>query len=545
MAEKHHVVVDGSNLATEGRTDAEPRPARRGGAGLRRGGSRRPRSWWSSTPRFEHRIDPAEREQLEQAELHGEVVSPPAGAIGRGDAFVLRIAERTGAVVLSNDSFQEFHGEHPWLFDDGPADRGQAGPGRRLDLHPRIPVRGPKSRQATGKAKRDSTRRAAELPAPVKAAELAKAARRSARAAKKVGGRTPQVGDVWPPPVGTAPPEPVAEPPEAPAPAEIDQTPAEVLALETSHEVEGPTGPAEKVPAKKTPAKKAAAKKTAAKKAPAKRAPAKKIPAKKVAAKKAPATKAPATKAPAAKKVAAKTPAAKKAARAVGTKRAPAAKAAAGSRATAGVDVLQAAADESLPVPPPQSVTAPVVLPTEGPTGAIKPAPTGRRRRAPLPVAVDEEILAAIDEALVEVLAPAPQEPPKTKGKGKGKADGRAKSDKTDNGPKRRRRSTPPPAVNETLAFINFVATFPVGGELEGEVASFTSHGAMVDVALPQGGMLHCYIPLAAMADPPPRKAREVLTKGERRPFVLTSLDPPRRVAELAVPGVTTGLAPA
>ena len=58
----------------------------------------------------------------------------------------------------------------------------------------------------------------------------------------------------------------------------------------------------------------------------------------------------------------------------------------------------------------------------------------------------------------------------------------------------------------------------------------------MVDVALPDGGSLHCYIPLSAMGDPPPTKARQVLTKGAVRPFVLSSLDPPRRVAELSLP---------
>jgi len=67
-------------------------------------------------------------------------------------------------------------------------------------------------------------------------------------------------------------------------------------------------------------------------------------------------------------------------------------------------------------------------------------------------------------------------------------------------------------------------------------VVSFTSHGAMVDVPLPGGGALHCYIPLTAMGTPPPTKAREVLKKGEIRPFVLAGLDPPRRVAELALP---------
>jgi hypothetical protein len=94
----------------------------------------------------------------------------------------------------------------------------------------------------------------------------------------------------------------------------------------------------------------------------------------------------------------------------------------------------------------------------------------------------------------------------------------------------------PPPAVNEPLTFINFVAAFAVGSTIEGEVVSFTSHGAMVDVPLPGGGALHCYIPLTAMGSPPPTKARQVLKKGEVRPFVLAGLDPPRRVAELALP---------
>jgi hypothetical protein len=114
-----------------------------------------------------------------------------------------------------------------------------------------------------------------------------------------------------------------------------------------------------------------------------------------------------------------------------------------------------------------------------------------------------------------------------------------AKKQKDGKASKRRRRRTsgPPPAVNEPLAFITFVASFPVASELDGVVASFTSHGAMVDVDLPQGGVLHCYIPLTAMGDPPPTKARQVLARGERRRFVLVGLDPPRRVAELALAG--------
>ena len=56
--------------------------------------------------------------------------------------------------------------------------------------------------------------------------------------------------------------------------------------------------------------------------------------------------------------------------------------------------------------------------------------------------------------------------------------------------------------MNEPLAFINFVATYPVGSTLEGEVVSFTSHGAMVDVALPDGGRLALLHPPQCHGDP-------------------------------------------
>ncbi len=185
MAERHQVVVDGSNLATEGRT--LPSLAQLDEA---------VRAYLEEDPEaepvvvvdasFAHRIDPKEREQLEQAELHGEVVSPPAGAIGRGDAFVLRIAERTGAVVLSNDSFQEFHGEHPWLFDPGRLVGGKPVPGVGWIFTPRLPVRGAKSRKAT---KENTDGPADDLSPPRKAAEVAKALLKEERAAKKASAK--------------------------------------------------------------------------------------------------------------------------------------------------------------------------------------------------------------------------------------------------------------------------------------------------------------------------------------------------------------------
>ena len=186
MTPKHHVVVDGSNLATEGRT--VPSLAQLDEA---------VRAYLAEDPAaeivvvvdasFSHRIDPSERSQLEAAELHGEVVAPPAGAIGRGDAFVLRIAERTGAVVLSNDSFQEFHEEHPWLFDDGRLVGGKPVPGVGWIFTPRRPVRGPRSRKATKDTDADAEELDDRLSAPRKAAEVAKALQKAARA--PAGGR--------------------------------------------------------------------------------------------------------------------------------------------------------------------------------------------------------------------------------------------------------------------------------------------------------------------------------------------------------------------
>ncbi len=83
------------------------------------------------------------------------------------------------------------------------------------------------------------------------------------------------------------------------------------------------------------------------------------------------------------------------------------------------------------------------------------------------------------------------------------------------------------------MTFLRFVADHPVGSTFDGTVVSFTSHGAHIDV----GGML-CHVPLRLLADPPPNKARQVLTKGETRPFTLVSLDAARRRAELGLPGM-------
>src|SRR3954451_20562252 len=154
---RRHVVVDGSNIATEGRST--PSLAQLDQA---------VREFMQENPdvtitvvvdaTFGHRIDPAEEKAFDEAEANAELVSPPAGAIGRGDAFVLRIADKVSGTILSNDSFQEFHGEYQWLFDEGRLVGGKPVPGVGWVFTPRTPVRGPKSREAVKEAKRKKAR---------------------------------------------------------------------------------------------------------------------------------------------------------------------------------------------------------------------------------------------------------------------------------------------------------------------------------------------------------------------------------------------------
>src|SRR5436190_19024447 len=148
-----HVVVDGSNIATEGR--AMPSLKQLNDAVM---------AYIEEHPddvvtvvvdaTFGHRIEPREVAEFDAAVENNELVSPPAGAIGRGDAFVLTIANKAGAVVLSNDSFQEFHGDYPWLFDEGRLVGGKPVPHVGWVFVPRAPVRGPISRRAVRDAGR-------------------------------------------------------------------------------------------------------------------------------------------------------------------------------------------------------------------------------------------------------------------------------------------------------------------------------------------------------------------------------------------------------
>ncbi len=156
---RSHVVVDGSNIATEGRTTPSLKQL-----------DEAVKAFLVEHPvenltvvvdaTFPNRIDPSERNDYEEALLAGELVTPPAGAIGRGDAFILQIAEKVDATVLSNDSFQELHAVHPWVFDEGRLIGGKPVPGVGWVFLLRTPVRGPVSRRATREARgsRDRSR---------------------------------------------------------------------------------------------------------------------------------------------------------------------------------------------------------------------------------------------------------------------------------------------------------------------------------------------------------------------------------------------------
>jgi hypothetical protein len=417
--ERRRIVVDGSNIATEGRSVpslAQLDEAIRAFLEEYRGFTTGDVTVVVDAS-FGHRIDPSEVAAFDQAVEHGEMISPPAGAVGRGDGFILRIAEKSGALVLSNDSFQEFHAERPWLFESGRLIGGKPVPGVGWIFTPRTPVRGVISRSVTSKSKRSAKAAAEALPSstaegseeptdeaprPSRRTRTSAAGKGTTRSRSVAEGSLPVADDEPDGEVATAKPVKAAKAAKGAKAAKA--------AKATKESEDGKPGKAEKA-TKVTKAGKSAKVATATK----------------ATATKATATKATATKATKAKK------------------------------ATKG---KQASAESA---------------PTATPAGP-----------------------GSNDSALHRGGRAAPTHE----------------------------------ALNDPMTFLTFVADHPVGSTFDGDVVAFTSNGAHIDV----GGML-CHVPLRNLGDPPPNKARQVLVKGETRPFVLVSLEPGRRRAELALPG--------
>ncbi len=146
-----HAVVDGSNIATEGRSEPSLQQLDEAITQFIAEYDFE-RVTVIVDASFEHRVAKSERQAARQAIDDNEIITPPAGVIGRGDTFILQVADRANAVVLSNDSFQEFHGTHEWLFDEGRLIGGKPIPGVGWVYVPRTPVRGPVSRRARAQA---------------------------------------------------------------------------------------------------------------------------------------------------------------------------------------------------------------------------------------------------------------------------------------------------------------------------------------------------------------------------------------------------------
>lgn len=447
-APNRRIVVDGSNLATEGRS--LPSLAQLEGA---------IQAFLEEFPGFRnadvivvvdasfgHRIDESERAAFEDALAHGEMVTPPAGAIGRGDAFILRIAEKAGALVLSNDSFQEFHAERPWLFESGRLIGGKPIPGVGWIFTPRTPVRGAVSRATTSRAKK-----AAVAEDDATSGRTTKAGASTKKSGSRRRGKASE----------TAPD------------AETDESGLGVsIRTADSGDAGGASdaaGVGDGADTGDEASKKArsTAKKTGGRE-------------KKSAA---------VDKAGAPVKAGVPTKTAAKAAKA--TKAAKAAKATKAAKTTVGVAKAAKATAKAAKATPSKgrggAKAAVRALPDEG-TG---PTGTGKRpgRRAKKSAARAEMAQAGSgDEA-------------------------------------------PLPALNDPMTFLTFVANHPIGSRFKGTVASYTSHGAHIDV----DGM-KAHVPLSLLGRPAPGKARDVLSKGETRDFVLVSLDAPRRRAEVALP---------
>jgi hypothetical protein len=340
------VVVDGSNFATEGRVT--PSLAQLDEA-VRAFIDEHPNAEMIvvADASFEHRVAPNERAHFKGAELAGEIVTPPAGAIGRGDAFILKIADRIKGVVLSNDSFQEFHDDYPWLFDEGRLIGGKPVKGVGWVFTPRLPVRNTKTTRPVKKLSVTLSDGAKpSIGTTLTPVKPAKAKKTSTKAAK--------------------------------APTKAVSTPTKVATTPTK--------------SRKSPKVELAEKKTvkAVKKSPAK-----------------------ATKTP----------------------------------------------------PKPKKATKALAVPQP-------PAVALRRGRHP---------------------------------------------------------------VNPEADFALFRSAHRIGSRVEGEVTDFTSHGAVIKVALKTGQLIECYAPTTSLGNPAPARARDVLKRGDHRTFRLVAVDVERRIAELAL----------
>lgn len=422
-----HVIVDGSNLATEGRTLPSLKQLEEAIASYR---EEDPEAELVVVvdATFEHRVESKkEKERFKAQEASGKIVTPPAGAVGRGDAFILKIAQKMNAVVLSNDSFQEFHGEYPWLFESGRLVGGKPVPSVGWIFTPRTPVRGPKSKEAT---------KHAPLPtAPIKKLTL-----------DRPDGSKARIGDTYTPKTLAREPLRVHQLGKR---LGIDSKSILALAKKAKVEVKGYQSMVEADAADKISALYVESLKisltTLAKELSAK-------PAELLAL-----------------------------------------------AQTAGLDVAR---------------TTSKIAPAEA---DLVSKAWEKSRRAP-----SEGNAGAASTA----------SPLSAKRNRRSRSSNRPSHDAE--------QSSEAMVGNSPLDFITFLATHKVGSHVSAVVTGFSSHGASAQVLLDDDKTFECYVPTARLGSPPPRRARDVLTKGKEYSFVLADVDAPRRVAELALSATVT-----
>ncbi|WP_320777243.1 Hsp70 family protein [Streptomyces sp. CRN 30] len=125
----HALVVDGSNLAWIGRSPVRPdsyqpddRPSF---AQLQEARAAHAKKYPGAEihlvvdASFRHMVADDERDAVAAALGKGDIIQPPAGTEGKGDALVAAIADESHAMVVTNDNYVELHDRYPWLREQG------------------------------------------------------------------------------------------------------------------------------------------------------------------------------------------------------------------------------------------------------------------------------------------------------------------------------------------------------------------------------------------------------------------------------------------
>jgi molecular chaperone DnaK (HSP70) len=125
----HTLVVDGSNLAWIGHSPVRPGVYENGDhpsfSQLQAARAALAKKYPAAEihvvvdASFRHKVADAERDLVTAALSRGDIIQPPAGTEGKGDALVAVIADEAGAMIVTNDNFAELQSRYPWLREKG------------------------------------------------------------------------------------------------------------------------------------------------------------------------------------------------------------------------------------------------------------------------------------------------------------------------------------------------------------------------------------------------------------------------------------------